>query len=254
MNIEEFVENAEKLVFVDLGSLTFFPADNELYDPRTGKSRFVDGLDGLLEEKIDGRTVREIVEDEDYTMLVEFDGGRGSSSESSQTFKFGHASGGGKDSLRSVKFPAEFNDGDKYQSFEKALDKFRERHAESDHEYGITVDEDGYVHRYVEGGATSVAISGRDGQIVIHNHPNDSAFSDTDLLSMAQVAGERGIVASGKSGDYIIEKTSHFDGAAFAKAVKSAQMKGKDYNDAVDKWLTKNEDKYGYKYRFRKAG
>ena len=252
MNIEEFVENAGKLVFVDLGSLTYFPEERELYNPRTGKSKTIDNIDALLEEKVDGRTVREIVEDEDYRLLVEFDGGRGSSSESSSTFKFGHAPNNG-DVLRSVLFPAELNDGDKFQSFEKALDKFRARHAGSDHEYGITVDRDGYVHKYIEGGRSSVAIAGRDGQIIIHNHPSDSAFSDTDLLHVAQVAGERGIVASGTSGDYIFEKGPKFDGAGFTKAVKSAQMQGKDYNDAVDKWLTKNQEKYGYKYRYRKA-
>lgn len=253
MNIEEFVENAGRLVFFDIESLTYFPETGELYNPSTGKSKAVGGIEELLEEKVGGRTVAEIVSDNDYRLLVEFDGGRGSSSESSQTFKFDHAPNNG-DNLRNVLFPAEFNDGDKFQSFEKALDKFRERHAGSDHEYGITVDPDGYVHQYIEGGSTSVAISGRDGQIIIHNHPNDSAFSDTDLLSVAQVAGERGIVASGTSGDYIFEKGPKFDGAGFAKAVKSAQMSGKDYNDAVDKWLKKNQDRYGYKYRFRKAG
>lgn len=252
MNIDEFVENAEKLVFVDLGSLTYFPEGHELYNPVTGKSKTVESIESLLDEVIDGRSVREIVEDKDYRLLVEFDGGRGSSSESSSTFKFDHAANNG-DSLRAVLFPAEFNDGDKFQSFEKALDKFRARHAGSDHEYGITVDRDGYVHRYVEGGRSSVAISGRDGQVIIHNHPSDSAFSDTDLLNVSQVAGERGIVASGTSGDYIFEKGPKFDGVGFAKAVKSARMNGKDYNDAVDKWLTKNQDRYGYKYRFRKA-
>ena len=252
MNIEEFVENAGKLVFVDVGSLTYFPEGRELYDPRTGRSRTIDSIDALLEEKVDGRTVREIVEDEDYSLLVEFNGGRGSSSESSQTFKFGHAADNG-DSFRSVRFPAEFNDGDRFQSVEKALDKFRAKHATSDHEYGITVDRDGYVHKYIEGGTSSVAIAGRDGQIIIHNHPSDSAFSDRDLLHAAQVAGERGIIASGKSGDYIFEKGPKFDSVGFAKAVKSAKMQGKDYNDAVDKWLTKNQEKYGYKYRYRKA-
>lgn len=253
MNIEEFVKSAGRLVFVDVGSLTYFPETGELYDPRTGRSRDVGGVDRLLEEKVDGRTVAEIVGDNDYRLLVEFDGGRGSSSESSQTFKFGHADNNG-DVLRAVLFPAEFNDGDKFQSFEKALDKFRERHAGSDHEYGITVDADGFVHQYIEGGSSSVAITGREGQMIIHNHPSDSAFSDSDLLHVSQVAGERGIVASGTSGDYIFEKGPKFDGVGFAKAVKSAQMNGKDYNDAVDKWLTKNQDRFGYKYRFRKAG
>jgi len=255
MLLSEFMENIDDLTFVDIGRLTYFPETRELFNPFTGGSRYFGSHEEMLDAKVDEMTAREIIEDDSYRMLLEFDGGRGSSSDSSGTFKFDHASGGGDDdSLRATRFPAEFNDGDKFQSETKALDKFRERHATSDHEYAIAVDGDGYVHQYVEGGSVSVAIRGRNNQMIIHNHPSDSAFSDSDLLSVSQNPGERGIVASGKSGDYIFRKGRNFKGAEFTKAVKRARMSGKDYNDAVDKWLKKNQDKYGYSYEFRKAG
>lgn len=255
MQIEEFRENAGKLVFVPLGHRMYFPALGELFDPEDGSSLMVKDVDELLALEINGVRIEEIVLDEGYSMIVEIDGGRGSSSSSvnEKTFKFGHASGNGNEDNGKKKFPAEFNDGDRFQSEDKALAKFREKHANSDHEYAIAVDADGYVHQYIEGAKTSVAISGRNGQLVIHNHPNGSAFSDTDLLSAAQNPGERGIVASGSKGDYIFKKSNGFKGDQFAKAVKNAQMKGISYDDAVDRWLTENQKKYGYKYEFRKA-
>lgn len=254
MQVSEFIECIDKLTFVDVGRLTYFPEQHELFDPETGNSRYFDSHEAFLESSIDGEAVRAIIEDDGYRMLVEIDGGRGSSSESGSTFKFNHASGGGgRGDIGRAKFPAEFNDGDKFQSETKALDKFRERHANSDHEFAIAVDSDGYVHQYIEGGSTSVAISGRDGQLIIHNHPSGGNFSDSDLLSVAQNRGERGIVASGSKGDYIFKKAKGFDGAAFVKAVKSARMKGKDYDDATHKWLKTNQKKYGYMYEFRKA-
>ena len=141
MLLSEFMENIDSLTFVDIGRLTYFPETRELFNPFTGGSRFFGSHEEMLDAKVDEMTAREIIEDESYRMLLDFDGGRGSSSDSSGTFKFDHASGGGDDdSLRATKFPAEFNDGDKFQSETKALDKFRERHATSDHEYAIAVD------------------------------------------------------------------------------------------------------------------
>ena len=251
MKIEEFIENVGKLVFVEIGSKLYFPESGELYSPKTNHSKHYETLDKFLDAIVDGRKVRDIVRADDFKLLVEFNV-KSKGSESLSTFTFGHAADGG-DVFRSMRFPAEFNDGDRFQSLMKALDKFRARHAGSDHEFAITVDEDGYVHKYVEGGTSAVAIAGRDGQVVIHNHPNDSAFSDRDLLSAAQIQGERGIIASGTSGDYIFMKGPKFDAVGFAKAVRSAKMQGTDYNDAVDKWLTKNQERFGYTYEFRKA-
>ena len=84
--------------------------------------------------------------------------------------------------------------------------------------------------------------------MIVHNHPSGGAFSDSDLISMSMQTRTSGIIASGKKYDYKIEKGSHFKASAFTKAVKNAKMKGKDYDDAADKWLKANQKKYGYKY------
>lgn len=167
-------------------------------------------------------------------------------------YKFDSASGGTGGINSPEHFAAEFNTGERYQSFEIALQRFRDRHVNSDVEFGITVDSNGYVHQYRQGDAVSVSIAGRNGQIVIHNHPNSSNFSKADMLSTAQVAGERGIVAVGKKGDYIFTKGKNFNSAAFVKAVNRARPYGKSYDDAIDRWLTQNQTKYGYTYEFRK--
>ena len=67
------------------------------------------------------------------------------------------------------------------------------------------------------------------------------------------MSAERGIVASGREGDYIFVKTHKFNATGFTKAVKNATLRGKDYTDAADRWLKANQKKYGYKYSFKKA-
>ena len=100
-------------------------------------------------------------------------------------------------------------------------------------EHAFTVDEQGFVTSYVHGMAHSVMVAGRRGEMVYHNHPSGGAFSDADLISTALTAA-KGIVASGKSGDYILQKGNHFKANAFVKAVNNAHLKGKDYDDAVE--------------------
>ena len=132
--------------------------------------------------------------------------------------------------------------------------EFKRNHLNSDHEWAYEVDSNGYVHQYVEGATSSVGIGARakvgKGQktMIIHNHPSGGAFSDSDLLSVSAQRQAKGIIASGKNHDYKLEKGTHFKAEAFSKAVKNAKMSGKSYDDAVDKWLRKNQKKYGYKY------
>lgn len=135
---------------------------------------------------------------------------------------------------------------------DKTLESFRKLHVNDNYESAFAVDSRGFVTQYVHGGATSVSIIGNKGEMIYHNHPSGGAFSDSDLLSAA-ITPARGIVASGKEGDYIFQKGTHFKANNFVKAVKSAQMQGKTYDEAVDNWLKKNQKKYGYKYIFKKA-
>ena len=169
------------------------------------------------------------------------------------TFKFNHASGGGGKTTPDL--PARMNTkvDIKNKSPEAVLKAFRDAHVNDGKESALTVDENGFVTKYVHGGNNSVAISGKKGEMVYHNHPNGGAFSDADLISTS-LSPAKGIVASGKNGDYIFKKSNGFKADQFVKAVKSAKMKGKDYDDAVNKWLMANQKKYGYQYVFQKSG
>lgn len=44
------------------------------------------------------------------------------------------------------------------------------------------------------------------------------------------------------------EKMSHFKADTLAKAVVKAKARGKDSSDATDKWLKRNQKKYGYRF------
>lgn len=50
-----------------------------------------------------------------------------------------------------------------------------------------------------------------------------------------------------------LNRAKFIGAGAFVKAVNSAQLSGKDYNDAVSKWLKANQQKFGYKYSYQKA-
>ena len=130
---------------------------------------------------------------------------------------------------------------------------FVSKYSNEDHEFGVAVDELGYVHSHIEGGKSSVAISGKKGQTILHNHPSGGNFSDSDLLSVS-MGNEKGIVAVGKNGNYSFSKNSNFKANEFAKAVKSAKWPTKyDYDKGADWWLKKNAKKYGYTYSYKKA-
>lgn len=250
MERADFERDSRLVEFCLVGRWLFFAEGLELYDTESDSSMSFDTWDDLFGMREFADSVERM-----GSVLIEPDGGRGASSASSgeREFGFSDAAGGGGAESTVKRFPAEFNDGEKEQSFTKALDKFRSKHANSRIEYAIAVDEQGYVHQYVQGGSTSVAIQGRNGQMIIHNHPSGGNFSRADMLSTAQARGEKGIVASGKNGDYIFRKGKNFDASGFARAVSSAKAKGRTYDEAIGNWLTANQRKFGYTYSFRKA-
>lgn len=240
-------------VFYLTEKVRLFRKPIEIWDEETGESVKFKTLDEALEHKIDNLTVREIIERMDKPYIPALSGGRGASSGSGGTFKFNHANDKGS-GFQSELPPALANTKIKAKSLDGALEEFKRNHLDSDHEWAYEVDGNGYVHQYIEGSRSSVAIGSNAkvarGQktMIIHNHPSGGAFSDSDLLSTAMDRRSKGIIASGKKYDYKFEKGTHFNASAFTKAVKSAKMKGKDYDDAVDKWLKKNAKTYGYKY------
>lgn len=225
--------------------------DLELYSFYTRESVMFDTFDELLKYEINGENIAQLItKTEEFYNYI--DGGRGATGPTNMGGGFGHAQDGrGKDGkLSKLKFPAEFNVGGKKRSYEKTLSLFRSKYADADHEYGITVDENGFVHRHIEGGTSSVAISGNKNQMVIHNHPGGGNFSDTDLISVSSTH-EKGIVAVGTKGTYTFTKTKGFKNKEFIKAVKNAKWPSNlNYDKGADWWLKKNASKYGYKYSF----
>lgn len=224
----------------------------QIWNSETNEEVNFESLDDLLKYEYKGRKVSEYIKEMDKLLVGGLSGGRGSSGTGEQKeFKFNHAPLG-KDRTKDL-FPAYANVRIKSKTLEGAMEEFHERFKNADHEWAYEVDQQGYVHQYKEGNKHSVAISGRNkDNMILHNHPSGGAFSDGDLINVS-LGNERGIVASGKKGDYIFQKNGgHFKATEFVKAVKTVKMKGKDYDDAVDKWLKANQKKYGYKYEFKK--
>ena len=256
MRIEHFryLFNRELDVFYLNKNIMIYKKPFSIENDETGESVTFKTLDEVLEYRIGDETVRQIIEKIDKPYIPPLNGGRGADSGSSGTFKFGHASGGGGADDGEQLLPARANTKIKAKTLDGALAEFKRNHLDSDREWAYEVDSNGYVHQYVKGAAHSVSI-GADAKVargqktmIIHNHPSGGAFSDSDLLSVSAQKRAKGIIASGKKHDYKFEKGTHFKAQAFSKAVKNAKMKGKDYDDAVDKWLKKNQKTYGYKY------
>lgn len=220
-----------------------------IWKSETDESEEFDSINEFLDSVYEGKKIIDII-NEMETLDISLNGSVGADN---QTFKFNHASGDGKDETKDL-FPAYANVRIKSKTLEGAMEEFHNRFANADKEWAYEIDSQGYVHQYKEGNKSSVSISGRNkDNMILHNHPSGGAFSDSDLIS-ASLGNERGIVASGKNGDYIFQKNGgHFKAAEFVKAVKTAKMQGKSYDDAVDKWLKANQKKYGYRYEFKKA-
>ena len=224
----------------------------ELYNLKTGDSKLFKSMEEVYSQSINEITVGDMISKMTLeTFYMRLDGGRGASSGLGQdkSFKFSHADDKGA-RTDTYDFPSRVNIN--IRNPDKTLEVFRNLHVNDKKEHAFTVDEQRFVTSYVHGMAHSVMVAGRRGEMVYHNHPSGGAFSDADLISTALTAA-KGIVASGKSGDYILQKGNHFKANAFVKAVNNAHLKGKDYDDAVDRWLKANAKKYDYKYEFRKC-
>ena len=224
-----------------------------VWDAETNKTTKFKSMREAWAFLFDGkRTVEDALKDIERFELPALSGRKGGSG-SMKDFKFGHARhGGGDDSGRTIQNAAA-NTKIKVKTEADAIKFFSDLYTNADHEFGMAIDEQGYVHRYVEGGSTSVGIWGKKGQFVIHNHPSfgSGAFSDSDLISTSRSA-ESGIAAIGPKGDYYFRKKGgHFKSAEFERAVKHAKLRGKDYDDAARRWLRANQKKYGYIFEFK---
>ncbi|MCD8371785.1 MAG: hypothetical protein LUD27_00595 [Clostridia bacterium] len=213
-----------------------------------------------------GKTVGETIASWEHMPIVTLNGGRGGDSGSfSEAWKL-EGGRGGANLPSKADFPARMNvkTGAVSNSYDKMLSAFIQTHAADETEHGITVDEYGFTTRYMHGDKGSVSISGSVGEIIVHNHPFDGwpNFSKDDIAVITNSAA-KGVVAvsstTGRSADtakyagtYSFVKTAKFNANGFLKALDTAHISGKDYNDAVSKWLKANQKKYGYIYTYTK--
>lgn len=255
MTSERLLEIFQHLSFVELDNF-MITEDKEVFNTQTEEFTIFNNWDQLLDHKIHGQPIRDALDAIEF--VFSYDGGRGSSSGSGEMGGgFNHASQRGRkaENYGKIEFPAVFNTQGRFATQDEAIRLFNDRYKDSDIEYGISVDENGFVHRHIRGSATSVPISayGKN-HIVVHNHPSGGAFSDTDLLSTAQDKHATGIVATAGKVSHIFRKGSDFKAAEFARAIKKAKWpKDLSYDAGVKWWMKKNAKDFGFTYEVRKT-
>lgn len=240
----------------------------ELYSLTTGKViASFDSLDAALKYEIDGKTLEQRISAwSEIVFPVEL-GGRGGGSGMGFGGKWPSAGGGNSKDNTTPDLPARMNVKLKTaRSYAEMVQAFIDTHGSAEIEHGVVVDAQGFATRYLHGNATSISgLTGNGSEIAIHNHPRDGwpNFSKEDVVNTA-LGTRRGIVAvstkAGRgedtakyAGTYTFTKGHHFDASGFVKAVNNANLSGKDYNDAVSRWLKANQKKYGYSYSYQKA-
>lgn len=207
-----------------------------------------------------------------YKLNIQYFGGRGASS-NMDNFTQGEddkTRGNGKtDSDFAARMNVQMKNGK--MSPEIVLQNFRKTFTLDEEkgkiEHLIAVDSQGFTHTLNHGGTNSVSVSRSDarGKLVIHNHPNDGIFSRADLRA-ASTNGSTGIVASGKSGDYVFKVGKKFNSKGFNRALSKSPVTDKYYtkkgetqktalarvNRESSTWLKANAKKYGYTFEYIK--
>lgn len=269
MQLDKFRSEFKRLSGVyATDEVVLFRKPLELYNLTTGETiATFRSLDEALAYEIDGKTLEQRVSAWTEIVFPVEHGGRGGGS--GMGFEGGWPSAGSGNSKdeTTADHPARMNTRiGVNRTYEDMVRAFADAHANADIEHGIVVDAQGFATKYRHGNAGSISgLSGNGNEIAVHNHPKDGwpTFSKEDVINTA-MGTRRGIVAvSSKqgrtaetakyAGTYSFVKGTHFDAAGFIKGVNKAKLSGKDYNDAVDKWLRNNQRKYGYKYSYTRA-
>lgn len=240
----------------------------ELYNLATGKTIATFGsLDEALCFEIEGMTLGQRIAGWTDIVFPAERGGRGSSLGMGFSGKWPSSGNDNAKDKTTSDFPARMNIMvSSKRTYEDMVRAFITAHGGDREEHGIVVDAQGFASTYRHGNKGSISgLTGDGREIAIHNHPRDGwpAFSKADVINTA-MGTRRGIVAvstkEGRSedtakyaGTYSFMKGGHFKASAFIKAVNNAKLSGKDYNDAVSRWLEANQKKYGYTYSFTKA-
>ena len=148
--------------------------------------------------------------------------------------------------------PARVNNKVKVKTREQAIKAFRDMHGKDAGESLVQIDRNGFVHHYRNGNKSNVTINKTvKGATLVHNHPNNSTFSPADMKVVAST-NVGSIIATHSKGYREFTKQSHFKQNDFLKAVARVEkngLKGKGPNDAVDRWLKRNQKKYGYTFK-----
>ena len=97
-----------------------------------------------------GEKVKTIIERTDTLYIPPLNGGRGAGDGTQKSFKFGHASDGNGNRKDKQLLPAKANVRIKSKTMSSAIEKFRAKNGNSDHEWTYEVDDNVYVHQYVE--------------------------------------------------------------------------------------------------------
>ena len=183
--------------------------DNEVYSFETEKGKKYNDIDELVADRPDIAEIIESTEEFDNTYDMA-KGSRGGDGKMGGGFNHASNRGGGKQERL---LPAELNLGTARNSLDKVLKRFQNKYADADREYGISIDDQGFVHQHIKGGGTSVAITGNKGETIIHNHPSGGNFSDSDLIHVASTQ-EKVIIATSsntsKKTTFKFEKTPKF--------------------------------------------
>ena len=73
MKISELKECIPHVNFFDIDNYTFYTKEMELYNRDTEETIKISSIDELLKTKINNRTAREIIEEDDYKFLIDID-------------------------------------------------------------------------------------------------------------------------------------------------------------------------------------
>ena len=114
-------------------------------------------LDEALEFIVDGESVEDIIAKMKHIPIIDIEGGRSAGS-GEKTFT--PSSAGSEPGNSKSLLPAEMNARIKSKTPEAAIAEFNKKHQNADHEWAVEVDDQGFVHQYVEGGKHSVGIGG----------------------------------------------------------------------------------------------
>ena len=268
MDLKEYKEQLLKHEGLPITESVILYNDFELYDMETDESVEFDSFEEVLEHEINGKTIKEIIEDKEDIFQDDM-GGRGTGSanvrKGGKLFGGKGARSGGKavSETKSLLPSAYINTltSSRYKSVEKTAKAFGKKFLDEAREYAGLIDKDGFALKYAKGQKTSVVHLEKEGAYSIHNHPSKAlnskskgtiylnAPSTADLRNWALGNGKGTIVvASGNRTGYVMEKSNGFSGKAFTKGMNQAKSTG-NYDKDVDKWLKNNQKDLKYKYK-----